>query len=254
MAIAWIDGVLDRRDHRPWPLPRHRWVMTMSWVDLLASHWPVAPHLLQPYIPDPLVLDTRDGCAWLSVVPFVMEDVISRGLTWWPRPFRFPELNLRTYVTGPDGEKPGVWFFSLDATSRLAVAGARRLFSLPYFRAEISVDHRDGQVDYDSRRTHPGVEGGRFVATYGPDGAVRSAEPRSLDYWLMERYCLYSKSDGEVYCSDVHHPPWPLQPARVAIEHNTLFDLIGLQLDADPARSHYAERVDVLGWGLEEVV
>ena len=73
----------------------------------------------------------------------------------------FPELNLRTYVTakgsenGPDGAKPGVWFFSLDAHNPVAVRLARAGFHLPYFDARMRCVTRGGSVHYESVRTHP---------------------------------------------------------------------------------------------------
>lgn len=46
----------------------------------------------------------------------------------WPVAYlsTFPEINVRTYVT-VDG-KPGIFVFSLDADSALAVATARRFY------------------------------------------------------------------------------------------------------------------------------
>ena len=52
----------------------------------------------------------------------------------------FPELNVRTYVS-VDG-KPGVYFFSLDAASALAVASARTFFKLNYFNAAVAMQTR----------------------------------------------------------------------------------------------------------------
>ncbi|MFN8423535.1 MAG: DUF2071 domain-containing protein [Anaerolineae bacterium] len=121
--------------HRPWPLPAAPWAMAMSWLDLLFLHWPLDPDVLAPFIPPPLVLDTFDGRAWLGVVPFRMAGVRLRGLPPIPGTAAFPEINVRTYAVAPDGRR-GVWFFSLDATSRLAVRAARAWFGLPYFDAE----------------------------------------------------------------------------------------------------------------------
>ena len=67
-----------------------------------------------------------------------MEGVSPRWLPALPWLSAFPELNVRTYVEMQG--KPGVWFFSLDATNPLAVWTARRMFHLPYHRADISFD------------------------------------------------------------------------------------------------------------------
>ena len=238
--------------HRPWPLPDRPWLMTMSWVNLLAAHWPVAPKELEDRIPRGLRLDTWEGDAWISVVPFEMANVLPRGLTWWPRPMRFPELNVRTYVTA-NGEKPGVWFFNLEAASRLAVWGARNFFHLPYFNARMSVDIDGECVDFESIRTHRQARPAKFVASYEPTGPAQTAQPDTFDQWIMERYCLYAANASKLYRCDVQHPPWPLRPASADIEVNTLFEAIDLELPNEPRCAHYARGIDVLGWNLTSV-
>src|SRR5262245_4268389 len=121
---------LSHIDHRPWALPRGRWTMRQSWCDLLFAHWRVPVSALRPLIPARLKIQEFDGSAWLGAVPFRMTGVMYRPLPDLPWISAFPELNLRTYVEC-DG-KPGVWFFSLDATNPLAVWAARRFFHLPY--------------------------------------------------------------------------------------------------------------------------
>src|SRR5881394_2042807 len=113
-------------EHRPWPIPPGRHALHMSWHDLLFAHWPVAASALEPHIPRGLHLDLFEGSAWLGVVPFWMSGVRPRGMPRVHPCSAFSELNVRTYVT--DGEKQGVWFFSLDAASRVAVMTARRWY------------------------------------------------------------------------------------------------------------------------------
>src|SRR5437867_5100192 len=125
--------LLNQTSHRPWPLPSRPWVTTMRWHDLLFLHWPVRPEIIRPLIPNGLELDTFDGAAWIGVVPFRMTGVRLRWLPPLPGISAFPELNVRTYVRVRD--RPGVYFFSLDAGSRTAVAMARAWFHLPYFHA-----------------------------------------------------------------------------------------------------------------------
>src|SRR5262245_39338566 len=125
--------ILDRIAHRPWPQPDGPWVMAQTWHDLLFAHWRIDSALLRPQIPSALEIDTFDGEAWIAVVPFRMSGVRLRMAPQVPGLSAFPEVNVRTYVKA-DG-KPGVWFFSLDATNAVAVAAARLTFHLPYFRA-----------------------------------------------------------------------------------------------------------------------
>src|SRR5438045_240507 len=115
--------------------------MWMTWHDLLFAHWPVSPDLFRKHIPSRLKIDLFDGEAWIGIVPFRMSDVRLRVAPSPPGFSSFPELNVRTYVT--DGEKPGVWFFSLDATNRLAVEIARRWFHLQYFHAKMAITETD---------------------------------------------------------------------------------------------------------------
>src|SRR5438093_9555315 len=107
----------DPSAHRPWPLPRAPWVMAQTWEDLVFLHWPMDPDDLRARLPRGLSLDTYRGDAWVSITPFVVTGLRPRGIPAVPGLSSFAETNVRTYVTR-DG-KPGVWFFSLDASSRL---------------------------------------------------------------------------------------------------------------------------------------
>src|SRR5262249_15400018 len=119
--------------HRPWPLPGGPWVLTQTWNDLLFAHWRVAKDRLAALVPPALELDLFDGQAWIGIVPFQMTNVAPRGVPALPWVSEFAELNVRTYVRVRDA--PGVYFFSLDAASAVAVKVARTLFHLPYYLA-----------------------------------------------------------------------------------------------------------------------
>jgi uncharacterized protein YqjF (DUF2071 family) len=164
-----------------------------------------------------------------------------------PGPGAFVEMNVRTYVL-LDG-RPGVWFFSLDAASRVAVRAARRWFHLPYFDAEMSCESRGDDVVYRSRRTHRDAPSATFVGRYGPTGPPFRAATGSLDAWLTERYCLYeAKPTGLILRGDIHHPPWPLQPARAEIECDSVAAAAGLKISDARPRLLFARRLDVVGW------
>ncbi len=162
--------------------------MAQSWHDLVFAHWPVDAAVLRPLIPQQLHVDSFEGTAWLAVVPFRMTGVRLHGTPAVPRLSAFPELNVRTYVTF--GERPGVWFFSLDARNALAVAIARAWFHLPYFRARMSCKERDGWIHYDSERTHHGVPAGLLKGRYRSVGKVFSPQRGTLEHFLTERYLL----------------------------------------------------------------
>src|SRR5579864_3295886 len=182
--------LLEASAHRPWPRPRGPWVMTQSWHDLLFAHWPVDAAVLRAKIPPQLEIDTFMGQAWIAVVPFRMSGVRLRGTPSVPWLSKFPELNVRTYVVAEN--KPGVWFFSLDAGNFLAVAVARAWFHLPYFRAHMSCGQRDGWVHYKSERTHGDGRDAILHGKYRPIGGAFESRPGSLEHFLTERYCLYA--------------------------------------------------------------
>lgn len=203
------------------------WVLAMGWHDLLFAHWRVPREVLRPLIPPPLEIDTFAGEAWLGVVPFRMSGVRPRCTPPLPPLSAFPELNVRTYVT--HGGRPGVWFFSLDAASWLAVRVARATFHLPYFDAQMECRRGpDGVIEYRSERTHRGVAGARLVARYRPVGPVFRSKPGTLEHWLTERYWLYSANrSGRVYRGEVRHAPWPLQRAEAELQGCDMTRLLG---------------------------
>ena len=230
---------------RPWPPPTRPWALAQTWSQLLFAHWPVDPERLAPQLPPGLELDTYDGQAWIGVVPFRMEGVRLRRTPALPWLSRFLELNVRTYVRLRG--RGAVWFFSLDASNPVAVAAARRWFHLPYFRARMSlVEGREG-VEYRSRRTHRGQAGPGWVGRYRPTGPACAARPGSLEAFLVERYQLVSAFPDGLRVGEVHHAPWPLQPAEAEIEHCSLLETLGLGERGAPL-CHFARRLEVVAW------
>jgi uncharacterized protein YqjF (DUF2071 family) len=241
--------VLAERAHRPWQVPQRRWFMAQTWRHLLFAHWRVAPDALARLIPTQIPLDLRDGAAWIAVTPFRVEGFRLRGTPPLPFVSRFPEVNVRTYVTVE--EKPGIYFFSLDAGSSLAVAAARRTYRLPYFRSRMSLIESEGEFHMRSTRVTPEGPSAELDCSYAPIGGELPRREGSLARWLAERYCLYTLDDrGAVQRGEIHHPPWPLQPARAEIELNTMAAGIGLSLEEEPLL-HYSGRQDVVLWTIE---
>jgi uncharacterized protein YqjF (DUF2071 family) len=166
--------------------------MQMRWHDLLFMHWPVSADALRPHVPPSLELDAYEGCAWIGVIPFRMTNVRPLMIPGLPAS-SFLEINVRTYVRHNDCS--GVWFFSLDAASRLAVWGARRFFHLPYHFAEMQASQSGKGIRYRSCRLSDRAL--RFAAEYQPTGGPRHPRQGDLDHWLTERYCLFS-ADGSI--------------------------------------------------------
>ena len=226
-------------------MPDRPWVMTQTWHDLLFAHWPVDPSPLRSRVPAAFELDRFDGETWVGIVPFHMTNVAPRGVPSLPWVSEFPELNVRTYVRV--GDRPGIYFFSLDAGSKLAVHAARTLLNLPYHFASTTVSHTAQGVQYrSSRHSDPTAE---LSATYGPIGSRFAAAAGSLEYFLTERYCLYHTNHrGVPYRLEIHHPPWPLQRAEATLVRNTMAAVNGVALPDRPPLLHFAKRQDMVAW------
>ena len=238
---------LARTEHRPYPLPARRWILFQRWHELLFAHWPLDPDRVRALVPAGLTLDTFEGEAWVGVVPFRMSGVRLRGAPALPGLSAFPELNVRTYVR--HGEKRGVWFFSLDAASRLAVRAARAWFHLPYFDARMACVERSGEIHYRSLRTHRGAPAAELVGRYAPSAPVELARPGTLEHFLTERYCLFAAGPrGQLFRGDIHHLPWPLQRAQADFETNSMAQASGIPLPATAPTLHFARVLDVLIW------
>jgi uncharacterized protein YqjF (DUF2071 family) len=234
-------SVVEEAGHRPWPLPDSPWIQAQTWDTLLFAHWRVPEESLRAIVPEQIPIDTFDGSAWLGITPFRITGFRLRGMLPVPVISSFPEINVRTYST-IDG-KPGIWFFSLDTPNQLAVEAAKRFYRLPYHRSRASMGRRGDRIDYRNNRT-----GATFDATYRPDGHVSPPQPGTVEYFLTERYCLYTVHAGAVHWAEIQHPPWPLQPAQAEIRENTMSPVA---LEGEPL-VHYSERQDVVIWALEQ--
>jgi uncharacterized protein YqjF (DUF2071 family) len=230
--------VTERAGHRPWPLPAGPWVQGQTWEELAFLHWPVDAAAVRALLPGGLELDLHAGEAWVGIVPFRIAHLRVRGLPPVPGVSTFPELNVRTYVTR--GGKPGVWFFSLDAANRLFVRAGRRVFRLPYRHARMRCERRGGEIEYASA-----AGGATFAARYRGDGPSFRAEPRSLEAFLVERYCLYAADGARILRADIHHLPWELRRGTADIDANTLSPV-----PLPPRSPHvlFAARQDMVVW------
>ncbi len=236
-------SILERPDGIP--------IMHQSWGKLLFMHWPIDAALLRDHIPKQLEIDTFEGSAWIGVIPFTMWGIRASFLPPVPGTDAFHELNVRTYVH-VDGV-PGVWFFSLDAANRLAVWGARQFYYLPYFNAEMKLEQEAETISYSSIRQDDDGPPAEFEATWSIGKHLPTSEPESLEFFLTERYCLYSENDGEIYRARIHHPRWPLQEASVSEGTSTMTNSLGINPQFAEAHLRYAEAIDVEIWPIRKV-
>jgi uncharacterized protein YqjF (DUF2071 family) len=211
------------------------------WRDLLFVHWRVPPPALRRLVPTSLTLDLHDRAAWVTLIPFEVAE--SRPIAW-PRRLAhgFLEVNLRTYVLGPDGQ-PGVYFWSLEASSAVAVAGARLVYGLPYFPARMAMQRSGGHVRYDSeRRIGPPAE---IHVDWTAGDAVGTAAAGSIDHFLVERYTLYATRAGAIVRARVHHHPYPLCGATIGHLSETLLRAAGIPAPTESPLVHSSPGVDV---------
>jgi uncharacterized protein YqjF (DUF2071 family) len=189
--------------------PAQRCVMRQNWRDLTYLHCRCEVDALKGLLPQELEVDAFDGSAWIGLVAFKVRDVRPPWGPSIPWISSFPETNVRTYVH-QRGEKPGIWFFSLDAARWLACQFARLAFGLPYFHASMSVDYENGSISYQSRRR----EAESYLIVQ-PGADLPAAEPGTLEFFLIERYLLYSCLRGKLVTGQVHHRPYPLRALSV---------------------------------------
>lgn len=233
-------------DRHPTSTPPGPWVMVQRWHDLLFAHWRCPISDLRALIPEPIEIETFDGEAWIGVIPFYMSGVRMRATPPLPTAHAFQELNVRTYVT-LDG-RPGVWFFSLDCESTLAVLGARLGVRLPYYRADMRMRSGSNGIEYDSQRWSVAGPPAAFSATYGSVGPEFNAGRGTLDHFLTERYCLYSSDGKRIWRVDIFHPRWSLQRGRAQIDTNTMLAAAGVRTLGDGPLLHFSAFQDVRAW------
>jgi uncharacterized protein YqjF (DUF2071 family) len=230
--------------------PREPPVMHQVWRHLAFLHWVVEAADVAPLLPRGLDVDTFEGRAYVGVVPFTITGSRPALLPPVPAVSRFHEVNVRTYVHR-GGRDPGVWFFSLDAASRLAVAAARAAYKLPYYYARMALVETNGpagpMLSYSTRRATRSAEPPRLTCSYWPTSTdATPAAPGTLDYFLVERYLLYAADERRrLRSARVFHDPYPLQPAAVNELAETLTAAAGLPHGPEPPSVHYAREVDV---------
>jgi uncharacterized protein YqjF (DUF2071 family) len=231
--------------------PSGKPIMHQSWGKLLFMHWAIDADLLRSLIPPGLEIDTYNGEAWIAVVPFTMWDIraLPSFLPAVPKLSAMHELNVRTYVH--HNGTPGVWFCSLDCNSSTAVFGARTFYYLPYYNAELDLKRTDTKIDYSLKRTDK--PRATFNATWNIGTPLPTSEPDSLEFFLTERYCLYTEHKGRIYQARISHQPWPLQTATVDSYSSTVIEVLGLPEPTVAPILHYAEEISVEIWSLHKL-
>jgi uncharacterized protein YqjF (DUF2071 family) len=224
--------------------PDERVVMYQRWRTLLFLHWEVPAELLAGLLPPGLTLDTHEGRAFVGLVPFTMRGVRPAWLPPFPPLSNFHETNVRTYVHR-EGKDPGVWFFSLDAASSIAVRLARAWFKLPYHFARMELTRQEEWNTYRSERLWPAPVPATCAVRCQPNGEAAASTPGTLQHFLVERYFLYTVHGGAVWRGQVHHPPYQVRGARVEGLDESLLEAAGIARPAVAPLVHFSDGVDV---------
>lgn len=217
-------------------------------------HWEVPVQVLRALLPSRLEVDTFEGRAYVGLVPFEMHDVRpSRFLPAVPTAGRFEETNLRTYVHLA-GRDPGVWFFSLDASSALAVLGARAFFHLPYWHARMQTERTEDRIVYRSERHWEGGSPATLDVQYDVGEELGVAAEGTFEHFLVERYFLYALTGSRALLrGQVHHTPYPLRRARIVELRESLVEAAGIERPETRASELWSPGVDVEIFGLKRV-
>ena len=104
--MSGIDDPIPLSAARPFDMGT--WWLRNRWDNLAFVHWAYEPETVQALLPDGIRVDTHDGKAWVSLVPFEMRDAMPRWLPALPWISSFAETNVRTYVVDSAGQPSGV--------------------------------------------------------------------------------------------------------------------------------------------------
>lgn len=232
--------------------PKQSPVMFQTWQRLLFLHWECNPEEIEKLLPAGLHVDTYNGKAWIGVVPFLMRKIRPTWSPVVPYISNFLELNVRTYVHDDNGN-PGVWFFSLDANRLLAVQAARTFFHLPYYWAKMSVQTAGTQTIYRSQRFFGEKNEGINQFEYSHPGQAQPADDETLEFFLVERYLLFSPlPNGQLAIGRVHHKPYEIQPVELQKCQHDLFSRNGIpHTNRPPDHELYSPGVDVSVYALQ---
>lgn len=228
----------------PWwaPQPIRRPVMVHRWEDVAFLHWPCDPKRIQQLLPKDVEVDTFGGTGWVGIVAFRLT-IAAPGPIPLACVSTCPEINVRTYVRGPDGGV-GIWFFSLEAARLAAVVGARGTYGLPYMWASMRMARSSRVVRFASRRRrpYPSAASAELVLRLGDAIDPEALSP--LERFLTARWRLYSPYRGGVGATQVEHEPWPLVRARPVVVRETLLEAAGLGSPSGDPLAHFSVGVE----------
>lgn len=210
---------------------------SMRWRQTFYAHWLVPADTLTGRLPRGTTLDSWRGHAVASLVAIDVEGPAPRALleTAMAPLFRYRQLNLRTYVDGPEG--PGMTLLE-TRIDRVTYALGARLAGMPY--------HLDRQLVYEVHAASLELRA-RGLHTTGLVSDVGASELArgTLEYFACERYRAYAQLPvGRTLCVQIAHPPWRARP--VVLQEPLTPAPLGLAVDVPPASAQLCEEVEAV--------
>lgn len=249
MTVGALTPTMSERLHwrnRPDGNP----LMYQSRRDLLFFHWKVDPVQVQRTLPPGLTVDTYNDLAYVGIVPFMVCDARPRGLPAVGFVSDFLELNIRTYVVDRTGA-PGIWYYALDCDQPPAVWGARMLYSLNYRHAQLK--HTIAAPRSISYAHHLQVAERSALLTCAVGHESKAPAQGTLDFFLLERYLLFSVSGEVVHRTQIHHAPYPMVDATMQTCQSNLLAEFGFDVNESvPDHVRASPGVDVEVFALDE--
>jgi hypothetical protein len=224
--------------------------MEQVWEDLLFLHWPIEEELMRPLIPRGLDIDTFEDKAWIGITPFRLTGLRLMSLPSIPGFNEFNEINVRTYVL--HNGKPGIWFFSLDASKVIPAIGARVFFGLPYYSAEIKLLKAEREFRFEMRRNLSSEA--HFRAQWTQGVRLRAPDTDSLGFFLVERYALFTSAVGRLNMTRLYHHPWILDEVTKVSYESRLITALGLPEPKSEPLAHFSSSpLTVQVWAPERI-
>jgi len=241
--VTGIDDPVPLSPTRPSPMGR--WWLRNRWDNLAFVHWAYEPEVVQALLPDDIRVDTFDGRAWVSLVPFEMREATPRWLPPIPWISSFAETNVRTYVVDSAGNR-AVWFFSLEASRLPIVVFARWLLGFPYVWSTMSTEERHGWRGYTTqRRRWPRSPASATVVELQIGETI--AAPEQLDVFLTGRWGTVSRwpmRRGRLRHHPVDHPEWTLRGATLTRYEDRSIEAAGLPAPVGDPIVRWVESID----------
>lgn len=180
--------------------------LSAEWRRLTIVTYDVDPSLLDEHLPPDCVADTRDGRAFVSLVPF--EFVNTKVFqVCWPGFSCFPEINLRAYVRHKDGRR-GVTFIREFVPQKFVAWMARRTYNEPYHAVPMRTRllESDVSIEVDHIVT---VENKTSRVRCNANKPLWMPGEKSIEHFFKEHEWGFGKCRrGKLISYRVEHPRW----------------------------------------------